>query len=190
MAGDEGTPERQDPASAAARSMTQLAQQMREMAERMLGGGMAAWPVAGAAAGKAGPAQADTVQADTAQADTAQAGPARTGSAAGTGGAGGSGPAAGRPAAAVPGLPAIPGMPPMPGLPATPATMSARQLQAVVDDIAARRQQVQALVAQLQVFDEQLGTLETSLAPILQWLRTWSDLEGAVTDFWTAKPPR
>jgi prefoldin subunit 5 len=60
----------------------------------------------------------------------------------------------------------------------------------VVDDIAARRQQVQALVAQLQVFDEQLGTLETSLAPILQWLRTWSDLEGAVTDFWTAKPPR
>jgi hypothetical protein len=179
MAGDEGTPERQDPASAAARSMTQLAQQMREMAERMLGGGMAAWPVAGAAAGKAGPA-----------ADTAQAGPARTGSATGTGGAGGSGPAAGRPAAAVPGLPAIPGMPPMPGLPATPATMSARQLQAVVDDIAARRQQVQALVAQLQVFDEQLGTLETSLGPILQWLRTWSDLEGAVTDFWTAKPPR
>jgi hypothetical protein len=179
MAGDEGTPERQDPASAAARSMTQLAQQMREMAERMLGGGMAAWPLAGGV-GTAGPAQADTAQATS----------GRAGSAAGTGGAGGSGPAAGRPAAAVPGLPAIPGMPPMPGLPATPATMSARQLQAVVDDIAARRQQVQALVAQLQVFDEQLGTLETSLAPILQWLRTWSDLEGAVTDFWTAKPPR
>jgi hypothetical protein len=181
MAGDEGTPEqRPDPATAAARSMTQLAQQMREMAERMLGGGMAAWPVAGGV-GKA-------------QAETAQAGSARTGSAAGAertgGGAGGSGPAPGRPAAAVPGLPAIPGMPPMPGLPATPATMSARQLQAVVDDIAARRAQVQALVAQLEVFDEQLGTLETSLGPILQWLRTWSDLEGAVTDFWTAKPPR
>ena len=48
---------------------------------------------------------------------------------------------------AMPGLPAIPGMPPMAGLPATPATMSARQLQAVVDDIAARRSQVQALIA-------------------------------------------
>ena len=68
-----------------------------------------------------------------------------------------------------------------PTLPTTPATMSARQLQAVVDDIAARRAQVQALVAQLTVFDEQLGTLETSLGPILQWLRTCSDLEGAVT---------
>jgi hypothetical protein len=139
--------------------MTQLAQQMREMAERMLGGGMAAWPVAGGA-GKASPAPAV-----------------------------GSGPAGGASAAAVPGLPAIPGMPPMPGLPTTPATMSARQLQAVVDDIAARRAQVQALVAQLTVFDEQLGALETSLGPILQWLRTWSDLEGAVTDFWTPKPP-
>ena len=164
MAADEGTPEqRPDPATAAARSMTQLAQQMREMAERMLGGGMAAWPVAGGA-GKTSPASATPVS--------------------------GSGAAAGGPAAAVPGLPAIPGMPPMPGLPTTPATMSARQLQAVVDDIAARRAQVQALVAQLTVFDEQLGALETSLGPILQWLRTWSDLEGAVTDFWTAKPPR
>jgi len=165
MAADEGTPEqRPDPATAAARSMTQLAQQMREMAERMLGGGMAAWPAAGGV-GKAGPAPAGAA-------------------------AGGSGSAGGGPASVVPGLPAIPGMPPMPGLPTTPATMSARQLQAVVDDIAARRAQVQALVAQLTVFDEQLGALETSLGPILQWLRTWSDLEGAVTDFWTAKPPR
>jgi hypothetical protein len=166
MAADEGTPEqRPDPATAAARSMTQLAQQMREMAERMLGGGMAAWPVAGGA-GKAGAAPAGAAPA------------------------GGSGSAAGGSASVVPGLPAIPGMTPMPGLPTTPATMSARQLQAVVDDIAARRAQVQALVAQLTVFDEQLGALETSLGPILQWLRTWSDLEGAVTDFWTAKPPR
>jgi hypothetical protein len=68
--------------------------------------------------------------------------------------------------------------------------MSARQLQAVVDDIAARRSQVQALFASLTVFDEQLGTLETSLRPLLQWLRTWSDLEGAVADFWTPRPPR
>jgi hypothetical protein len=49
---------------------------------------------------------------------------------------------------------------------------------------------VQALIASLTVFDEQLGTLETSLRPLLQWLRTWSDLEGAVADFWTPRPPR
>jgi ABC-type transporter Mla subunit MlaD len=78
----------------------------------------------------------------------------------------------------------------MPGLSATPATMSARQLQAVVDDIAARRSQVQALVTQLNTFDEQLAALETSLTPLLQWLRTWSELEGAVTDFWAPRPPR
>ena len=89
-----------------------------------------------------------------------------------------------------PGLPAIPGMPPIPGMPGTPAGMSARQLQAIVDDIAARRSQVRALVAQLNAFDEQLGTLEASLRPLLPWLRTWADLEGAVTDFWTPKQPR
>jgi hypothetical protein len=77
-----------------------------------------------------------------------------------------------------------------PGLPVPPATLTAQQLQAVVDDIAARRAQVQALVTQLTMFDEQLGALETSLKPLLQWLRTWADLEGAVTDFWTPRPPR
>jgi hypothetical protein len=155
---------RPDPAGAAARSMTQLAQQMREMAERMLSGALPGWPgTGGAASGSAG---------SPANGDTTTGGPAH------------------RPAAALPGLPAIPGMPPIPGLPGTPATMSARQLQAVVDDIAARRSQVQALIANLTVFDEQLGTLETSLRPLLQWLRTWSDMESAVTDFWTPRPPR
>ena len=74
------------------------------------------------------------------------------------------------------------------GFPGQPK--SARQLQAVVDDIAARRSQVQALIANLTVFDEQLGALETSLRPLLQWLRTWSEMESAVTDFWTPRPPR
>jgi len=155
---------RQDPAGAAARSMTQLAQQMREMAERMLSGGLPGWPVPGAVV----PAGTTANGGDTAPATRAAATP-------GTG---------------LPGLPAIPGMPPIPGMPATPATMSARQLQAVVDDIAARRSQVQALVASLTVFDEQLGRLENSLRPLLQWLRTWSDMESAVTDFWTPRTPR
>jgi hypothetical protein len=162
MAADE-EPRRPDPAAAAARSMTQLAQQMREMAERMLSGGLPGWPMPGSM-------------------PTAGAGTGGTRSVAESSGTGSGG------SKTAAGLPAIPGMPPMPGLPATPATMSARQVQAVVDDIAARRSQVQALVTQLNGFDEQLAALETSLRPLLQWLRTWSELEGAVTDFWTPRP--
>jgi len=168
MAADDAP--RPDPAGAAARSMTQLAQQMREMAERMLSGGLPGWPVPGAL-GTGG---------STGSGSTTAGAPANGGDA---------GAAAPR-AAGLPGLPAIPGMPPMPGLSATPATMSARQLQAVVDDIAARRSQVQTLIANLGAFDEQLGALETSLRPLLQWLRTWSEMESAVTDFWTPRPPR
>jgi hypothetical protein len=166
MGGDEDQ-RRPDPAGAAARSMAQLAQQMREMAEGMLAGGLPGWPLPGVSGGSRPAAATDAPRGGEPAGD-----------------AGGSGRAS-----SPPGLPAIPGMPPMPGLPATPATLSAQQLQAVVDDIAARRSQVQALVAQLTTFDEQLGTLETSLRPLLQWLRTWSDLEGAVTDFWTPRPP-
>ena len=166
---------RSDPAGAAARSMTHLAQQMRDMAERMLSGGLPGWPVSGALG------TGTTSGSGAASTDN---GPRTADSRSGSGGA------ATGPRPAIPGLPAIPGMPPLAGLPGTPATMSARQLQSVVDDIAARRSQVQALVASLTVFDEQLGTLETSLRPLLQWLRTWSDLEGAVADFWTPRPPR
>ncbi|QJY48931.1 hypothetical protein [Pseudonocardia broussonetiae] len=68
--------------------------------------------------------------------------------------------------------------------PVPPATLSARQLQAVLDDLAARRAQVQALQAQLGVFDEQLATLETSLGPLMEWTRTWAGVEGAITDMW------
>jgi hypothetical protein len=165
MADEDRVADPPDPAGAAARSMTQLAQQMREIADRMLSGGLPGWPIPGVpklpaspAAGRPGPDRSTT-----------------TGAGAET---------------STPGLPAIPGMPPIPGLPATPVTMSARQMQAIVDDIAAKRAQVKALVAQLEAFDEQLGTLEASLRPLLQWLRTWADMEGAVTDFWTPKTPR
>ena len=170
---------RSDPAGAAARSMTHLAQQMRDMAERMLSGGLPGWPGSGALG--------TGTTSGSGGAPTGN-GPGTAGGRAGAAGSGGAGSGGSRPA--MPGLPAIPGMPPMAGMPATPATMSARQLQSVVDDIAARRSQVQALIASLTVFDEQLGTLETSLRPLLQWLRTWSDLEGAVADFWTPRPPR
>lgn len=77
-----------------------------------------------------------------------------------------------------------PRMPGLPAMPTTPATLSSRQLQAVVDDIAARRAQVRALVAQLEGFDDQLGTLEASLRPVLEWTRAWADVESAVGAFW------
>jgi hypothetical protein len=154
---------RPDPAGTAVRSMTQLAQQMREMAERMLSGGLPGWPLPGASG------SGEAAGAPAAGGGTSGAPPRSAG-------------------ARLPGLPAIPGIPPIPGLPATPATMSARQLQAVVDDITARRSQTQALITNLTTFDEQLGTLETSLRPLLQWLRTWSEMESAVTDFWTPRP--
>ena len=92
--------------------------------------------------------------------------------------------------AAVPGLSAASARPgaALPGLPPPPATLSAQQLQAVLDDLAARRAQVQALRAQLGTFDEQLETLEASLRPLLEWARTWAGVEGAITDFWRPPP--
>lgn len=68
-----------------------------------------------------------------------------------------------------------------------PATAWARQLEAVLADLEARRAQVQALQTQLGLFDEQLAALETSLQPMLTWARTWAGLEGTITDLW--RPP-
>jgi hypothetical protein len=77
--------------------------------------------------------------------------------------------------------------PAMPALPAFPATMSATQIQSLLDDLAARRAQVQALITQLETFDEQLATFETSVRPLLEWTRTWADLEKTISEFW--RPP-
>jgi hypothetical protein len=65
--------------------------------------------------------------------------------------------------------------------------MSADQIQALVDDLAARRTQVQTLKAQLETFDEQLGTLEASVRPFLEWTRAWADVEKTMSEFW--RPP-
>lgn len=75
----------------------------------------------------------------------------------------------------------------VPGLPTMPATMSAQQLDTFLTDLAARRAQVQALVTQLQGFDEQLGTLEASVRPFVEWTRTWADLEKSMVAMW--RPP-
>ena len=82
---------------------------------------------------------------------------------------------------------ATPPMPGLPAMPAMPATMSARQMETFLEDLAARRTQVQALITQLESFDEQLGTLEASVRPFVEWTRTWADLEKTMTEFW--QPP-
>ena len=76
------------------------------------------------------------------------------------------------------------GTAPLPVLPAMPATMSAKQLETFLDDLAARRAQVQSLITQLEGFDEQLGTLEASVRPFVEWTRTWADLEKTMGEFW------
>ena len=119
MPADDDAP-RPDPAGAAARSMTQLAQQMREMAERMLSGALPGWPVPGAHGTGTTPGRGAPPNGARQPAGRR---PGRAGS--------------GVPPPRHAGVsPAIPGMPPMAGIPPMPATMSARQLQAVVDDIA------------------------------------------------------
>ncbi|TFV77665.1 hypothetical protein E4P39_06845 [Blastococcus sp. CT_GayMR19] len=76
----------------------------------------------------------------------------------------------------------------VPGLPTMPATMSAQQMDTFLDDLAARRTQVQALITQLQSFDEQLGTLEASVRPFVEWTRTWADLEKTMVAMWRPPP--
>jgi hypothetical protein len=68
-------------------------------------------------------------------------------------------------------LPLAPGAVPLPG------TLSAAQLAAIADSIAAQRRSIEALKAQLSSFDEQLAVLEQILGPLAEWSRTWAELE-------------
>jgi hypothetical protein len=63
------------------------------------------------------------------------------------------------------------------GLPALPGALSATQMAAITDSIAAQRRSVAALQAQLSSFDEQLAVLEGMLGPLAQWSKTWADVE-------------
>jgi hypothetical protein len=143
-----------------------LARTLREAADRLMSG----WTAALTGSATPEPAVAD---------------PGATG-----GSHGGSSDAGGTSASVWPGGTGVPGLPALSTVlgPLTPpATLSARQLQAVLDDLAARRAQVQALQASLGLFDEQLAALETSLAPVLEWTRAWAGMEQAMTGFW--RPP-
>jgi ABC-type transporter Mla subunit MlaD len=63
------------------------------------------------------------------------------------------------------------------------------QLEAMARDVAARREQVHALVAQLNAFDEQLAAFERTLLPMLQWTRSWARLAAAADPLGFTRPP-
>jgi hypothetical protein len=70
----------------------------------------------------------------------------------------------------------------LPRLPSPPGAMSAAQLQAIDKAVRGQRQQIQAMTAQLQAFDEQLAVFERILDPLVEWSATWARLEESVAD--------
>ncbi|MGY1824036.1 hypothetical protein [Geodermatophilus sp. SYSU D00079] len=76
----------------------------------------------------------------------------------------------------------------LPRLPSPPGAMSAAQLQAIDKAVRGQRQQIQAMTAQLQAFDEQLAVFERILDPLVEWSATWARLEESVADL-VRRPP-
>jgi hypothetical protein len=70
----------------------------------------------------------------------------------------------------------------MPRLPSPPGAMSAAQLRAIDKAVRSQRQQIAAMTAQLQAFDEQLAVFERILDPLVEWSATWARLEESVAD--------
>jgi hypothetical protein len=68
----------------------------------------------------------------------------------------------------------------LPSLPSPPGAMSAAQLRAVADAVKAQRQQLQAMTAQFQAFDQQLAVFERVLEPLVEWSASWARLEEGV----------
>jgi hypothetical protein len=67
-------------------------------------------------------------------------------------------------------------------LPSPPGAMSAAQLRAIDRAVRSQRQQIAAMTAQLQAFDEQLAVFERILDPLVEWSATWARLEESVAD--------
>ena len=67
----------------------------------------------------------------------------------------------------------------MQGLP-HPGALSAAQLNVLASSVAAQRQSIAAMQAQLGVFDEQLAMLEGILGPLAEWSTAWAEFEGLV----------
>jgi hypothetical protein len=70
----------------------------------------------------------------------------------------------------------------LPTLPSPPGAMSAAQLRAVAEMVAAQRASIAGMRAQLDAFDQQLAVLERILEPLVEWSGTWARLEEAVGD--------
>jgi hypothetical protein len=58
-----------------------------------------------------------------------------------------------------------------------PGALSATQLTAISNSVAAQRRSIEALKAQLSSFDEQLAVLEQIISPLTEWSRTWAGME-------------
>jgi hypothetical protein len=78
---------------------------------------------------------------------------------------------------------AVPSRLTLPALPSPPGALSAAQLGAVAQTVAAQRRSIAAMSAQLEAFDQQLSVFERILEPLVEWSSTWARLEEAVGDF-------
>lgn len=63
-----------------------------------------------------------------------------------------------------------------------PTAVFITQLEATAATLKERREQVRALIDQLTLFDEQLALFDASLAPVLEWSRTWVRVQESVFD--------
>jgi hypothetical protein len=70
----------------------------------------------------------------------------------------------------------------LPRLPSPPGALSAAQLRAIDGAVRGQRQQIKAMTAQLQAFDDQLAVFERILEPLVEWSATWARLEESVAD--------
>ncbi|SNS19709.1 hypothetical protein SAMN06893096_102457 [Geodermatophilus pulveris] len=70
----------------------------------------------------------------------------------------------------------------LPRLPSPPGALSAAQLRAIDRAVRSQRQQIAAMTAQLEAFDEQLAVFERILDPLVEWSATWARLEESVAD--------
>ena len=76
----------------------------------------------------------------------------------------------------------------LPRLPSPPGALSAAQLRAIDRAVRSQRQQIAAMTAQLQAFDEQLAVFERILDPLVEWSTTWARLEESVADLVRRSP--
>lgn len=80
-----------------------------------------------------------------------------------------------------------PQLQPAPGGLPLPGALSAAQLASITDSIAAQRRGIEALKAQLSLFEEQLAALEQILGPLAQWGSMWAELEQRLLNL--PRPP-